>query len=118
MAEESQHSEEPPWLNWFIWGGLLGAVFSIVAGAKGGATIAGSWVEGGTLASLLRIIGAVIGAIIAAPFGVVLGWIIGAIICEVIPAVLLSIPLLIALLFRQIWRKWISSLFARNREKQ
>jgi hypothetical protein len=52
----------------------------MVACAIYGAIIAARWVEGGVLAFLLGLIGAVIGAIIAAPGGVLLGWIIGLIV--------------------------------------
>jgi hypothetical protein len=109
---ERQHREEPSWLTWFIWGGLLGGVLSMVAGAIGGAIIAATWVEGGAFAYVLGAIGAVVGAIIAAPVGVVLGWIIGATICELLVPAVLFLPLLIAHEFRDFWGTRIGSFVA------
>jgi hypothetical protein len=93
------YSEEPPWLSWFIWGGILGLVVGVVGGASAGASLVGRWGGSGVLA----LIGAVVGAIIGAPVGVVLGWIIGAIVVEIIVPLLCTIPLLIALVLKRLW---------------
>jgi hypothetical protein len=93
------YSEEPPWVSWFIWGGMLGLVFGVVGGAGAGASLVGRW--GGS--GVLVLIGTVIGAIIGAPVGVVLGWIIGATIFEIISPLLCTIPFLIALVLKRLW---------------
>jgi hypothetical protein len=97
---EPRHSEEPPWLSWFISGSLFGAAIGLVVGAVGGWRIAAGWVEGGVLAFLLRSIGAVIGGVIGAPFGLFIGQIVGVLLGEIFGLISL-VFLLPLLLFRR-----------------
>jgi hypothetical protein len=98
-GDRSPTSEEPTWVSWFIWGGILGLVVGVVGGASAGASLVGRWGASGVLAS----IGAVLGAVIGAPVGVVLGWIVSAIVVEIIVPLLCTIPLLIALVLKRLW---------------
>jgi hypothetical protein len=89
-------------LDGIFYGGLLGALFSIVAGGKAGAMIAARCVEGGAFANVLGLIGALLGAIIAAPLGLLVGCILGYLLRQ-----LFDLFSLIALIPLTLLRDWL-----------
>jgi hypothetical protein len=107
MAKDKSDNEmKQAELDWIFWGGIVGAVLSMVAGAK----IAASWVEGGVLATLLGLIG----AILAAPLGLLVGCLLGFLLPQLFALIAFSacFPLLLLHAWLRDWRPRIGSFVA------
>ena len=102
MAKQKSDNEQiQADLDWIFWGGVLGAVFSMVGGWRAGA-------------HFLGLLGAFIGAIVAAPLGVLVGCLLGWFLRQLFDLlfVLVALPFVVLLTLLRRWRPQIGSLVA------